>query len=103
MNYEIEKAIKEHANEKELYLATCVIVQDEGLATDLWFLYANEEDARRWLDLCREYHKALLNSLRMSAENWCFPTATNQDLLSLTRSERSNNARELISSFFFLT
>lgn len=58
MNYEIEKAIKEHANEKELYLATCVIVQDEGLATNLWFLYANEEDARRWLDLCREYHKA---------------------------------------------
>lgn len=57
MSYEIEKAIKEHANEKELYLATCVIVQDEGLATDLWFLYANEEDARRWLDLCRGYHE----------------------------------------------
>lgn len=58
MNDEIKKAIEEHQNEKELYLATCVIIQDERVGTNLWFLYANEEDARRWLDLCREYHKA---------------------------------------------
>lgn len=68
MNYEIEKAIKQHANEKELYLATCVIVQDEGLATDLWFLYANEEDARRWLDLCREYHKATQSAFELTTD-----------------------------------
>lgn len=57
MNDEIRKAIEEHQDKEELYLATCVIIQDESLGTNLWFLYANEEDARRWLDLCREYHK----------------------------------------------
>lgn len=68
MNYEIEKAIKEHENEKELYLATCVIVQDEGLATNLWLLYANEKDARRWLDLSREYHKSTQTDFKLTTD-----------------------------------
>ncbi len=51
MNYEIEKAIKERVNDEELYLLTCVYVDEDGLVGVSWFLYPDEDTARCVIDV----------------------------------------------------